>query len=593
MTTGEVINIAGYRFASLDDLPRRRRELKTLCNELGVKGTILLSGEGINVFLAGTRTSIDRLLEHLRSDPSLADLRVKESRSDRQPFSRLLVRLKKEIIALGVDSIRPGIQTSPRISPRELKQWLDEARPVVLLDVRNDYEIELGTFHGAVTAGIDSFREFPDSLPRLATTLRQAPVVTFCTGGIRCEKAAPLLEQAGIRNVFQLDGGILQYFEDCGDAHFQGNCFVFDHRVAVDPRLHETPDELCFVCQHVVTAAEQASGHYIPGKVCPHCYQAPDEIMRDVVLRRREEILAATNPLPGSVPYDNVRPLNIPRRFDGMTLVECLTAWHPHLGTGRWRLLINAGRLRCDDHTLAESDIVREGQRIVHCIPATVEPEVSAEIEVLHEDDCIIVINKPAPLPMHPAGRYNRNTLTWILGSAFGVPLRAAHRLDANTSGLVVFSKSRKIAACIQSLFEQNRVEKRYVARVHGHPVADEFDCSLSISSRPGFAGARGVDEHGPPSLTRFSVRRRCDDGTSLIHAFPVTGRTNQIRVHLWHSGLPVVGDPLYQRGATLGEGQTLGINDPPMQLHAAFIGFTHPGSGERVEFTAPVPLWD
>ena len=206
------INIAAYLFTSLDRLPERREELRSLCRSQHLKGTILLSPEGINLFMAGRRGGIDRLVGHLRSDPLLAGLDVKESFSDRQPFRRLLVKLKKEIIAFGVKSVDPRTKPSKKLPPRELKQWLDEGRPFTLLDTRNDYEVDLGTFENSRPIGVGHFRDFPAAVATLPDELKHQPIVMFCTGGIRCEKAGPFMEQAGFREIYQLDGGILKYF---------------------------------------------------------------------------------------------------------------------------------------------------------------------------------------------------------------------------------------------------------------------------------------------------------------------------------------------------------------------------------------------
>jgi len=149
------------------------------------------------------------------------------------------VKIKREIIAFGVDGIDPARRPSRSLAPQTLKAWLDAGKPVTLLDTRNNYEVELGTFRGAVRAGIDRFRDFPSAVPRLPPALKDHPVVLFCTGGIRCEKAGPFLEREGFRHVFQLEGGILSYFEHCGGAHFDGECFVFDERVGLDRSLRE------------------------------------------------------------------------------------------------------------------------------------------------------------------------------------------------------------------------------------------------------------------------------------------------------------------------------------------------------------------
>ncbi len=266
------INLSAYKFTPLSDLPALREKLLGVSRAAGLRGTILLSPEGINFFVAGLRADLGELLTVLRAVPGLEDLAPKESESADQPFNRMLVKIKKEIIAFGVDGIDPSRRPTAKLSAQTLKQWLDEGRPVTLLDTRNDYEIRMGTFRGAVAAGIDHFREFPDAVARLPETLKQQPIVMFCTGGIRCEKAGPFMERAGFQNVHQLDGGILKYFEECGGAHYDGECFVFDRRVGVDPALRETKSVMCFNCQMPLKEDEQRHPHYVPDKTCPHCF---------------------------------------------------------------------------------------------------------------------------------------------------------------------------------------------------------------------------------------------------------------------------------------------------------------------------------
>ena len=267
-----ILNIAAYKFAELQDLPGLRTRLKSECDLLGLKGSILLTPEGINLFIAGEPSAVEKLLATLRSIPGLEHLEEKRSESDEQPFNRMLVKLKQEIIAFGVEGINPARYTSPRLPAKELKRWLDEGRPVTLLDTRNTYEVKLGTFAGAVTLPIRHFRKFPEAINALPEELKQAPVVSFCTGGIRCEKAAPYLERAGFREVYQLEGGILKYFEECGGAHWEGECFVFDKRVGVDPALQETGSQLCFACQEPLTAEEVKDPRYVYEQSCPYCF---------------------------------------------------------------------------------------------------------------------------------------------------------------------------------------------------------------------------------------------------------------------------------------------------------------------------------
>jgi UPF0176 protein len=266
-------NLSAYKFTPLGDLPVMRERLLGLCRTGGLKGTILLSPEGINFFVAGLREPAEALLAGLRAVPGLEDLSPKESRSAEQPFNRMLVKIKKEIIAFGVEGIDPARRPTPKLPARTLKQWLDEGRPVTLLDTRNDYEVRMGTFRGAKAAGIAHFREFPAAVRRLPEELKTQPVVMFCTGGIRCEKAGPFLERTGFKQVLQLDGGILKYFEECGGAHFEGECFVFDRRVGLDPALAETGSVLCFNCQLPLTGEEQRHPYYVPDRSCPHCFR--------------------------------------------------------------------------------------------------------------------------------------------------------------------------------------------------------------------------------------------------------------------------------------------------------------------------------
>lgn len=237
----EVVNISAYLFAPLSDLPGLQDRLRTVCSAGELKGTILLAPEGINLFVAGRRPAIEILVAEIRAIRGLEKLTPKESPSAAQPFRRMFVKIKREIIAFGLPEIDPARAPAPRLAPSTLKQWLDEGRPVVMLDTRNDYEISAGTFRGAALAGIRHFRDFPQAAGSLPEAWKKQTVVTFCTGGIRCEKAAPYLLSAGFKDVYQLEGGILKYFEQCGDAHYEGTCFVFDEREAVDASLRPAP----------------------------------------------------------------------------------------------------------------------------------------------------------------------------------------------------------------------------------------------------------------------------------------------------------------------------------------------------------------
>lgn len=266
-----VVNIAGYKFVDLPDYAEHRVRLRDRCEALNLKGTILLSPEGINVMVSGARASIEAIKSELRSDPRLADLAFKENFSDSAPFGRMLVKLKKEIISFGVEGIDPARFTGPSISPAELKRWYDEGKDFVILDTRNDYEYHLGTFENAIDPDIKGFRDFPDAVRALPDELKDKPVVMFCTGGVRCEKASPFMLGEGFKEVYQLEGGILKYFEEVGGAHWVGECFVFDDRVGLTPELTWNGTVLCAACQEAVTIEQQASPDYVPGERCPHC----------------------------------------------------------------------------------------------------------------------------------------------------------------------------------------------------------------------------------------------------------------------------------------------------------------------------------
>lgn len=241
---------------------------------------------------------------------------------------------------------------------------------------------------------------------------------------------------------------------------------------------------------------------------------------------------------------------------------------------------------------MSPEDVVRSGYRIEHLLPQTTEPPVSNEVDFLHDDDAIAVLNKPAPLAMHPGGRFNRNTLNHFLDLIYDdTQMRLTHRLDANTTGVVVYAKKRAIANAILPQFKNGTVEKTYLALVVGRPDEEQFSCDASIGREPDRAGTRVVDSAGDEALTEFEVLDRGNDSTLLL-CRPRTGRTNQIRIHLAHLGFPIVGDPAYGLPADRSTTQTISIDSAPMCLHAWKLKIDHPVSGERMEFEAPRPAW-
>lgn len=238
------LNIAAYLFTPLNELKLLADGIREQCTERALKGSVLVAPEGINLFLAGTERDVEGFLAWLTSDARFAALTAKRSYSAGQPFKKLLVKVKQEIVPLGAHNLPVHSDTAKRVDALTLKTMLEAGEDLVLLDTRNAFEFELGSFAQATHLDIGTFRSFPEAVAGRLDHWRDKTVVTFCTGGIRCEKAAPLMEKMGFNKVLQLDGGILKYFELCQSAHFQGSCFVFDERRTLDARLLPTGENL-------------------------------------------------------------------------------------------------------------------------------------------------------------------------------------------------------------------------------------------------------------------------------------------------------------------------------------------------------------
>lgn len=241
----QILNISCYKFVALPDAQDLRQPCLDNALARQLKGTILIAEEGINFFLAGSADDVRGFVDWLRTDARFADLAPKESWSATQPFRKMLVKVKNEIIRMNHPSIRPAEGRAPAVTPETAKRWLDqghddEGRPVVTLDTRNQFEVDAGTFKNTINWGITKFTEFPEAVQAHLDELQDKTVISFCTGGIRCEKAAIYMRNAGLPHVYQLEGGILKYFEEVGNDHYEGGCFVFDERRAVGADLSAT-----------------------------------------------------------------------------------------------------------------------------------------------------------------------------------------------------------------------------------------------------------------------------------------------------------------------------------------------------------------
>ena len=271
----DIVVAALYRFVTLEDFHELRQPLLEECLAAGTKGTLLLAGEGINGTIAGTREAIDRVLAYLRADPRLAALEHKESRDTAMPFYRMKVKLKREIVTMGVEGIDPGRVVGTYVKPGEWNALVNDPE-VLLLDTRNDYECAIGTFQGALDPSLTTFREFPDYVKRELDPGKQRKVAMFCTGGIRCEKASAYMLEQGFEEVYHLEGGILKYLEEvpAEESTWVGECFVFDNRVAVNQQLEKGQYDQCYACRRPITEDDKLSEQYVKGVSCPYCHDS-------------------------------------------------------------------------------------------------------------------------------------------------------------------------------------------------------------------------------------------------------------------------------------------------------------------------------
>jgi UPF0176 protein len=302
----QIVVAALYQFVSLENYREMREPLLNHCLQVGVKGTLLLAGEGINGTIAGSRQGIDSVLAYLTSDPRLARLQHKESLDSKQPFYRMKVKLKKEIVTMGVDGIDPNKVVGSYVKPADWNALISDP-DVVLIDTRNDYEVEIGTFKHAVDPKTETFREFPDYVREHYDPARHKKVAMFCTGGIRCEKASAFMLQEGFEEVYHLEGGILKYLEEVPEEEslWEGECFVFDNRVAVNHQLEKGQYSMCHGCRLPITEQDKQSEHYEEGVSCPNCFGKHSEAQLKRFRDRQKQVdlaKARSQQHVGSVP---------------------------------------------------------------------------------------------------------------------------------------------------------------------------------------------------------------------------------------------------------------------------------------------------
>jgi UPF0176 protein len=290
----QFIVAALYKFAPLSDIKTMREEILHACKKHDICGTLLLAKEGINGTTAGSRQGIDAILAFLRAYPPLKDLEHKESFANEAPFYRMKVRLKKEIVTIGIPEVNPNDIVGTYLTPEEWNKVISEP-DTVLIDTRNDYEVKIGTFKGAIDPQTDTFREFPDYVKDHLDKQKHKKVAMFCTGGIRCEKASAYMKKLGFEEVYHLKGGILKYLENIPPEKslWEGECFVFDQRVAVKHGLELGSYELCPSCRHPVGAEDRKSTKYIEGVTCPHCHDTLSEEKKSAAAERHKQIKLA------------------------------------------------------------------------------------------------------------------------------------------------------------------------------------------------------------------------------------------------------------------------------------------------------------
>jgi len=283
-----------YKFVTLTDFQERRPVMLDKLNELEIRGTLLLANEGLNGTISGPNANIDKFLDWLKSDPRLADIDTKLSYHQEMPFHRTKVKLKNEIVTMGVDNIDPNRVVGTYVEPEDWNALISDP-DTVLIDTRNEYEVGIGSFENAVNPHTETFREFPDYVDKNLDPQKHKKVAMFCTGGIRCEKASAFMKERGFEEVYHLKGGILNYLEKVDEKQtlWDGECFVFDERVAVNQSLQKGQYDQCHACRYPITSLEKESEHYVPGVSCPKCYSTLSDAQKARFAEREKQVQLA------------------------------------------------------------------------------------------------------------------------------------------------------------------------------------------------------------------------------------------------------------------------------------------------------------
>lgn len=283
-----------YKFVRLENFSTLKPLLLNVMEENNVKGTLLIALEGINGTIAGPKAGIDAVLKYINSDQRLSGVSFKCSYHQENPFQRTKVKLKKEIVTMGVEGIDPTLTVGTYVKPKDWNALISDPE-VLLVDTRNDYEVEIGTFKNAINPNTETFREFPEYVANNLDKTKHKKIAMFCTGGIRCEKSTAYLKEQGFEEVYHLEGGVLKYLEEVPEQEtlWQGECFVFDGRVAVDHNLKRGQYDQCFACRYPITEKDKISEHYVQGVSCPRCYDKYSDEQRSRFQEREKQIILA------------------------------------------------------------------------------------------------------------------------------------------------------------------------------------------------------------------------------------------------------------------------------------------------------------